>query len=99
VHLFGRCVSNGISDFLLIGQSISSLSENRVFQPATCQQAQLTESPFGGLLKPFIDSIDPKPTFFLTRDAVANATAPACTILHDPPITSRRDEPTHDAEM
>jgi hypothetical protein len=28
-------------------------------------QAQLTESPFGGLLKPFIDSIDPKPTFFL----------------------------------
>jgi hypothetical protein len=43
------------------------------------------ESPFGGLLKPFIDSIDPEPTFFLYRDAVANATAPACTILHDPP--------------
>ena len=38
-------------------------------------------------------------TFFLTRDAVAKATAPACTILHDPPITSRRDEPRHDAEM
>lgn len=65
---------------------------------AAADQAQLTESPFGGH-QALYRSIDPKPTCFLTRDAVAKATAPACTILHDPPITSRRDEPRHDAEM